>query len=109
MEYGKRYEEGNVRYILSSEHFCGLARTFFRRQTKEVEVMQFKCRLKVIFAERDIKQGEFAEKIGVSLGTLSAIVNNRSLPSFPVAYAICEELGMTINEIWIKKEPTQSE
>jgi putative transcriptional regulator len=71
--------------------------------------MQFKCRLKVIFAERGIKQGEFAEKIGISSGALSAIVNNRSLPSFPVTYAICEELGLHINEIWIKKEATQNE
>ncbi|MEK4606531.1 helix-turn-helix transcriptional regulator [Geobacillus sp. FSL W8-1251] len=71
--------------------------------------MEFKCRLKVIFAERGIKQGDFAKKIGISQAALSAIVNNRSLPSFAVAYAICEELGMSIHEIWIKKELTQSE
>ncbi|WP_096224909.1 helix-turn-helix transcriptional regulator [Geobacillus sp. FJAT-46040] len=71
--------------------------------------MEFKCRLKVIFAERGIKQGDFAKRIGISQAALSAIVNNRSLPSFQVAYAICEELRLPINEIWIKKEPTQSE
>ncbi|ANB58580.1 hypothetical protein GFC29_3148 [Anoxybacillus sp. B7M1] len=48
------------------------------------------CKLKVILAESGIKHGWFAEKIGVR-------------------YAICEELGLPINEIWIKKEPTQSD
>ncbi|MDZ7370214.1 MAG: helix-turn-helix transcriptional regulator [candidate division KSB1 bacterium] len=60
-----------------------------------------------MFAERGIKQGDFAKKIGISQAALSAIVNNHSLPSFQVAYTICEELGMPINEIWIKKEPTR--
>jgi putative transcriptional regulator len=64
------------------------------------------CKLKVIFAEEGIKHGWFAEKIGVSKGTLSAIVNNKQLPSFDVAYAICQELKRPLHEIWIKKEPT---
>ncbi|AWO73867.1 MULTISPECIES: helix-turn-helix transcriptional regulator [Geobacillus] len=68
----------------------------------------YKCMLKVILAQESIKHGEFAKRINISPGTLSAIVNDKQLPSFNVAYAICEELGMPINEIWIKKEPTQS-
>ncbi|MGM2833829.1 helix-turn-helix domain-containing protein, partial [Bacillus cereus group sp. Bce025] len=39
--------------------------------------MKFKCRLKVIFAELDIKQSDFAKRIGVDDSTLSAIVRNR--------------------------------
>jgi putative transcriptional regulator len=62
--------------------------------------MKFKCRLRVIFAERGIRQKPFAEKIGVSTTTLSMIVNNNSLPRFDVAYRIARELGMSVEEIW---------
>gem|GEM_PF-823578 len=81
----------------------------------EVYIMNIKtetgyiCKLKVILAESGIKHGWFAERIGVSKGTLSAIVNNKQLPSFEVTYAICLELNRSIHEIWLKKEPTQSE
>ncbi|MBB6446429.1 helix-turn-helix domain-containing protein [Bacillus benzoevorans] len=63
----------------------------------------YKCRLKVIFAEKDIRQGEFAEKLGISAAALSAIKNGKSLPSFPVLYRICEELDMDMREIWAKE------
>jgi len=66
--------------------------------------MEFKCRLKVIFAEREIRQGEFADKIGVSAAAMSTITNGHSLPSFPVVYRISEELDLDIREIWIRKE-----
>jgi len=66
--------------------------------------MEFKCRLKVIFAEREIKQGEFANKIGLSPAAISSIANSHSLPSFPVVYRILEELDLDMREIWIKKE-----
>jgi DNA-binding XRE family transcriptional regulator len=66
--------------------------------------MEFKCRLKVIFAEREIQQGEFANRIGLSPAGISSIANGHSLPSFPVLYRICEELDMDFREIWIKKE-----
>jgi len=65
--------------------------------------MKYKCRLKVIFAERDIKQGEFAKKVGVSASAISSLVNGHTLPSFTVAYKISEQLNMDIREIWIKK------
>jgi len=58
--------------------------------------------------ERNIKQGKVAKKISISQAALSAIVNNRSLLSFTVGYAICEELGVPIHEIWMQKECTQS-
>ncbi|MED4057449.1 helix-turn-helix transcriptional regulator [Niallia taxi] len=64
--------------------------------------MEYKCRLKIIFAEREIQQGEFAKKINISPASLSLITNSKSLPSFPVVYKISEELNLDIREIWIK-------
>jgi putative transcriptional regulator len=65
--------------------------------------MEFKCKLKVLLWERDIKQGDFAKRIGISRATMSTIVNSKSLPGFETAYKICEELDKTVQEIWIKK------
>jgi putative transcriptional regulator len=62
--------------------------------------MIIKCRLKVIFAEREIKGGEFAERVGVSPATISQLVNNKSLPTLEVAYKIAVELDMNVMEIW---------
>ncbi|AJG94529.1 helix-turn-helix transcriptional regulator [Bacillus tropicus] len=66
--------------------------------------MKFKCRLKVIFAELDIKQSDFAKRIGIDDSTLSAIVRNRTKPRFETAYLICKELGKPIEEIWTIEE-----
>ncbi|PGR00696.1 helix-turn-helix transcriptional regulator [Priestia megaterium] len=63
--------------------------------------MDFKCKLKVILAEREIKHGDFAKVVGVSPAGLSALVNNKSLPSFENAYRISESLNMDVREIWI--------
>lgn len=68
--------------------------------------MEIKCRLKVIFAERNIRHGEFAAAIGLSQGALSSLVNGHSLPSLPVAYRISEELNLNVMEIW-KRENEQ--
>lgn len=69
-----------------------------------VRKMEFKCKLKVIFAERNITSKELADKIGISRAAISGLINNKSLPSFETAYLISEELGMDIREIWAKKE-----
>jgi putative transcriptional regulator len=66
--------------------------------------MKFKCKLKVILAEREIKHGDFAKVVGVSPAGLSSLVNNKSLPSFESAYQISEALEMDIKEIWIRPE-----
>ena len=58
--------------------------------------MEYKCRLKVILAEREISHGEFAKRVGLSAAGMSAIANNHSLPSFKVLYRIVEELEMDI-------------
>lgn len=70
--------------------------------------MSYRCRLKVVLAEMDIKHGEFAERIGIDKSTMSAIVNNKSLPKFETLYDILEELrkvdpSIKLNEIWMKK------
>jgi putative transcriptional regulator len=64
----------------------------------------YKCRLKIIFAEREIKQTEFAKKVGIANNTLSQIVNNRVYPSFEVLMRIVEELELPVGEIWIKEK-----
>ncbi|AWC29471.1 MULTISPECIES: helix-turn-helix transcriptional regulator [Bacillus cereus group] len=64
--------------------------------------MKFKCKLRVIFAEREIRQKEFAELIGISQTTMSALVNNTSLPTFPTAYKIAKYLNLYMEDIWIE-------
>ncbi|HDR5271103.1 helix-turn-helix transcriptional regulator [Bacillus cereus] len=66
--------------------------------------MKFKCRLKVIFAELDIKQSDFAKRIKFDDSTLSTFVHNRTKPRFDTAYLICKELGKPIEEIWTIEE-----
>ncbi|MEH7526758.1 helix-turn-helix transcriptional regulator [Bacillus sp. JJ1503] len=71
--------------------------------------MIYRCRLKVILAELNIKHGEFAERIGIDKSTFSAIVNNKSLPSFDTLYEIVEELrridpNIKLGDIWIKND-----
>jgi putative transcriptional regulator len=64
--------------------------------------MEFKCRLRVILAEKEIPHGEFAKRIEISGAAFSAIVNNRTLPSFETTYKICRELDVSINEVWFE-------
>jgi putative transcriptional regulator len=70
--------------------------------------MKYQCRLRVILAELNIKHGEFAKRIGVDRSTFSAIINNKSLPSFETLFAIVEELqkinpNIRLGDIWAKK------
>jgi putative transcriptional regulator len=62
----------------------------------------YKNKLKVVFAELETNQGEFAKRIGVNQGTMSAIVNNKQLPEFDTLYEICRISGKSIDELWIK-------
>ncbi|WP_226087495.1 helix-turn-helix domain-containing protein [Mesobacillus sp. S13] len=70
--------------------------------------MAYKCRLKLILAEMEIKHGEFAEQIGIDKSSFSSIVNNKSLPSFETLYTIVEELtkrnpDLKLGDIWRKE------
>jgi DNA-binding XRE family transcriptional regulator len=62
------------------------------------------CRLNVIFAERKIKKGEFADKLGVSRGTLSVWCNDKGIPTLEMAYRVAEELDLNVMEIWIRNK-----
>lgn len=44
--------------------------------------MEYMCKLKMILTDKEIKHGEFAKMINMSVAWLSAVVNNRALPSF---------------------------
>jgi putative transcriptional regulator len=65
--------------------------------------MKYKCRLRVILAEREIRHGDFAKRIEMSPAAFSAIINGHTLPSFDTTYKISEELDMDFREIWIVK------
>ncbi|MDV6038812.1 helix-turn-helix transcriptional regulator [Bacillus sp. SM-B1] len=64
--------------------------------------MRLKCKLRVIFAEREIRQKEFSKLIGISQTTMSSLVNNMTIPSFLTAYKIAKELELHMEEIWIE-------
>ncbi|WP_459503094.1 helix-turn-helix transcriptional regulator [Bacillus sp. C1] len=66
--------------------------------------MHFKCKLRVIFAEREIRQKELAKLIGISQTTMSSLVNNTTLPTFLTAYKIAKTLDMHIEDIWIEED-----
>ncbi|GAB6600671.1 MULTISPECIES: helix-turn-helix transcriptional regulator [Bacillus] len=66
--------------------------------------MKFKCRLRIIFAEREIKQKEFAKLVGLSQSTLSTLVNGANLPTFTTAFRIAKELNIHIEDIWIEDD-----
>lgn len=70
----------------------------------EVIWMEIQSRLKVIFAERNIRQNVFAEKVGVSKTALNQLVNGSTLPTLKVAYRIAKELGLTVEGIWVEIE-----
>lgn len=74
----------------------------------EVKNMGFKCRLRVILAEKDIRHGDFAERVGMSQSAFSGIVNNHSLPSFEFMYNISEELDMDARQIWVRVTANES-
>lgn len=61
------------------------------------------CRLNIIFAERRIKKGDFAKKIGVNPGTLSAWCGDKSMPELEQAYRVAEELNLKVTDIWVNK------
>jgi len=64
--------------------------------------MELECRLKEILDSRGMKQTFLAKKVGISNGTLSLIVRGKSVPTLPVALRIAEELGMKVEDIWVK-------
>ncbi|WP_085523835.1 helix-turn-helix domain-containing protein [Tuberibacillus sp. Marseille-P3662] len=62
----------------------------------------YKCRLKVILAEKDMQQNDLLKKVDIGRGTLSQLVNNKTTPNFDTAYRIAETLDMKIEDIWVR-------
>lgn len=66
-----------------------------------IEVRILKNKLKVIFAERKIKQTEFAEKVGINNSTLSLIVSKEDhSPTLKIAMRIAQTLNLKVEDIW---------
>ncbi|WP_091742669.1 helix-turn-helix transcriptional regulator [Marininema mesophilum] len=65
---------------------------------------RYKCRIKIILFERDIQQGEFADSIGISQATISALANNNYEPSFHNARLIAKALNLSVEEIWPERK-----
>ena len=66
--------------------------------------MEIQCELNVIFAERGIKKGWFAKRVGVNPGTLSSWCSGESMPKLEQAYRVAEELDLNVMEIWKHKK-----
>lgn len=62
--------------------------------------MDVKTNLKDILNDRGLKQSFIAAKIGVRQGTMSNLVNGKTIPTLTVALKIAEVLEMKVEEIW---------
>ena len=51
--------------------------------------------------EMKISQEELAKKCGVSRQTINAIENNKYDPTLSLAFALAQELGMLVDELFI--------
>jgi putative transcriptional regulator len=65
--------------------------------------MKLTCRLKVILDSRGMKQNFVCEKTGLAKTSMSGIVNNKTIPTLPVAFKIAKVLDLKIEEIWIEE------
>lgn len=59
-----------------------------------------KNRLKVARAEKNISQGELAEKVGVSRQTISSIETGQFCPSAKLALVLCVALDKKLEELF---------
>lgn len=57
-------------------------------------------RIKEILKEKDIKVGDFAEKLGMKQSNMSSIINSKSNPSLEMLQKIADELGVGLNELF---------
>ncbi|MED1477131.1 transcriptional regulator [Bacillus pseudomycoides] len=63
-----------------------------------------KCRLRGILDENGIKYSFFAEKVNIQRSTMSLILNEKSIPTLPVAIRIAKALNMHVEDIWVEEE-----
>jgi DNA-binding XRE family transcriptional regulator len=57
-------------------------------------------KLKLLIKEKEMKQGDIADKIGVSKGALSLIVNGKSMPTLTVAIKLARVLETSVEYLW---------
>ncbi|MGF7025868.1 helix-turn-helix domain-containing protein [Sphingobacterium sp. HSC-15S19] len=62
-------------------------------------------RIGAILAEKNMSNNEFAEKMGVSIGTVSEWVNHKVYPDPSKFRLIAEVTNVNMQEILIKTEP----
>lgn len=67
---------------------------------KKVNYMEVKNRLKEILESRGIKQSWLADRVGMTRGTMSNLVNNRYQISIEFAFVIADVLDMDVKDIW---------
>ena len=67
-----------------------------------------KNRLKVLRAERDWSQQDLGERLGVSRQSVNAIEKGRYDPSLPLAFKIADVFALTIEEVFIKDQPSSA-
>lgn len=61
-----------------------------------------RCRLKEIMKEQGRTQTWLCEKVGVNKSTISDIINEKRLPSLPVAIKIAKTIDVPVEEIWFE-------
>lgn len=62
--------------------------------------MQLESNLRAILTQRGVKQSWLAARVGVRQGTISDLVNNKTVPSLLLALAIAEVLEVNVEDIW---------
>jgi putative transcriptional regulator len=65
--------------------------------------LKVKSRLKEIMKDEGRTQKWLAEKVGVSMTTISSIINEKSIPTLPLAMRIAKILGKSIEDIWYEE------
>ena len=65
-------------------------------------------KIRVLRAERRWSQAELATRVGVSRNSIVSIENGHFDPSLSLAFAIADEFGMKIEEVFERETPTRS-
>jgi putative transcriptional regulator len=66
-------------------------------------VYKVKSLLMEILKEEGRTQTWLCKQVGVSNTTMTSLVNNKRLPTLPVAYKIARALGRKIEDIWYEE------
>jgi putative transcriptional regulator len=66
-----------------------------------------RSRLREIIKKQGRTQKWLCEQVGVNKSTMTDLVNEKHLPSLPVAIRIAETLGVIVEEIWYFEDKTE--